>query len=103
MMYSRSLREGLGAIAREAKPPRVDGSVAAAEGVGQGEHRVVRAGIEEILAGGIQAGPHGSLFIHERLYTDLGERPAPLLRKLASLSEPPAENGASATAAATLP
>ncbi len=29
--------------------------------------------------------PHGTVFAHERLYTDLGERPVPLLRRLAEL------------------
>ena len=43
-------------------------------------------GIEEVLPGGILEGPHGPLFIHERLYTELGERPLPLLSKLSALS-----------------
>jgi len=44
-------------------------------------------GIEEVLAGGVLQGPLGALFVHERLYTELGERPIPLLEKLSSLSE----------------
>jgi uncharacterized protein YprB with RNaseH-like and TPR domain len=44
-------------------------------------------------------GPEGPLFVHERLYTELGERPAPLLRKLALLERPAPEerNGSHAS------
>ncbi len=52
------------------------------------ERLIFRTGIEEILPGGVLTGPQGSLFIHERLYTDLGERPAPLLKQFAALSAP---------------
>jgi uncharacterized protein YprB with RNaseH-like and TPR domain len=48
----------------------------------------VATGIEEILPGGIVETPHGPVFAHERLYTDLGERPIPLLRRLAELELP---------------
>ncbi len=50
-------------------------------------------GIEEVLPGGILEGPHGPLFIHERLYTELGERPLPLLSKLSALSRFGATSG----------
>jgi hypothetical protein len=33
------------------------------------------SGIEDLLPGGIIEDPHGAAFVHERLYTDLGERP----------------------------
>jgi uncharacterized protein YprB with RNaseH-like and TPR domain len=49
----------------------------------------VATGIEEILPGGIVETAHGPVFAHERLYTDLGERPIPLLRRLAELELPP--------------
>lgn len=48
----------------------------------------VATGIEEILPGGIVETAHGPVFAHERLYTDLGERPIPLLRRLAELELP---------------
>ena len=50
------------------------------------ERRVVPTGIEELLPGGVISNPHGSLFIHERLYTDLGEEPGPVLERFDSLS-----------------
>jgi len=45
----------------------------------------VSTGIEEILPGGVVQTDQGTVFAHERLYTDLGERPIPLLRSLAEL------------------
>ncbi|HEU4765192.1 MAG TPA: ribonuclease H-like domain-containing protein [Candidatus Eisenbacteria bacterium] len=45
----------------------------------------VATGIEEILPGGVIETAQGTVFAHERLYTDLGERPVPLLRRLAEL------------------
>jgi uncharacterized protein YprB with RNaseH-like and TPR domain len=52
------------------------------------ERFILRTGIEEILPGGVMTSPHGSLFVHERLYTELGERPAPLLKRFAALAAP---------------
>jgi hypothetical protein len=49
----------------------------------------IATGIEEILPGGVIETPQGKVFAHERLYTDLGERPIPLLRRLARLCAPP--------------
>ena len=46
---------------------------------------MVHIGIEELLPGGVLSGPHGSLFIHERLYTDLGEEPGAILERLDAL------------------
>jgi len=88
MMLSRSVRQRLGELIREEKTPRKKGSRPPVL-----ERRIIRAGIEEILPGGVLKGPRGSLFVHERLYTELGERPAPLLRKLAALSAPARGNG----------
>ncbi len=45
----------------------------------------ISTGIEEILPGGIIQTSQGTVFAHERLYTDLGERPVPLLRRMAEL------------------
>ncbi len=98
-MLSHSVRQRLGELIREEKAP----------GVGRGTPKraarspaparlVVRTGIEEILPGGVITGPSGSLFIHERLYTELGERPAPLLKKLAALSAPARDNGSAVRA-----
>ena len=102
-MLSRALRQRLGDLAREAKPPRGAGltsasasSAAAAAATAAAatlplfpscELKVEPVGIEEVLPGGILEGPHGPLFIHERLYTELGERPFPLLSNLSALSE----------------
>jgi hypothetical protein len=52
------------------------------------ERFILHTGIEEILPGGVMTSPHGSLFVHERLYTELGERPAPLLKRFAALAAP---------------
>ena len=105
-MISRALQLKLGAIVRETKPrdptnwSRSAGSRAAAarvaavhvsaphQAVAIQERLIVRTGIEEILPGGVLTSAQGSLFIHERLYTELGERPAPLLRKFGALSAP---------------
>jgi len=104
-MLSRALRQRLGDLAREAKPPRRAGrwSASAASAtlplfppsdlVGESEPLVEPIGIEEVLAGGVIDGPHGTLFVHERLYTDLGERPLPLLGKLSALECGASENG----------
>jgi len=50
-----------------------------------GERSVLAVPIEEVLSGGVVANDLGSLFVHERLYTDIGERPMPLLRRIAAL------------------
>src|SRR6266705_1897222 len=95
-MLSRALRQRLGDLAREAKPPRgaarPSAPATAAAACASlplflpGERLVESVGIEEVLSGGVLEGPHGPLFIHERLYTELGERPLPLLSKLSALS-----------------
>jgi len=98
-MFSRALRQRLGDLAREAKPPRGAGRASAPAACATlplfppSERLVESVGIEEVLPGGVLVGPHGPLFIHERLYTELGERPLPLLTKLSALSSFSAENG----------
>jgi uncharacterized protein YprB with RNaseH-like and TPR domain len=59
------------------------GSAAAATRIR--ERTVLAVPIEDVLPGGVVTNDHGSLFVHERLYTDLGERPVPLLRRIAAL------------------
>ena len=100
-MLSRGLRQRLGDLAREARPPRGTGRASAAGAAASAtlplfppsELQVEPVGIEEVLTGGVIEGPHGPLFIHERLYTELGERPFPLLSKLSALSRFDDSNG----------
>ncbi len=42
--------------------------------------------IEEILPGGLLIGREGAIFVHERLYTELNERPTPLLRRFEEIA-----------------
>jgi len=53
------------------------------------EPRVVPTSIEDILPGGVMIGREGAVFVHERLYTDLNERPTPLLKKYEQIARPP--------------
>lgn len=76
-MLTKTLRDRIGGLLR-------DGSLDEANGATPRRH-YVSTGIEEILPGGIVETAHGPVFAHERLYTDLGERPVPLLRRLAQL------------------
>ena len=85
-MLSRSLRERISGLIREGfgrGGGQSDGqaSTAAANGHFKNGHHpeddrlIIPSGIEDLLPGGIIEGPHGRAFVHERLYTDLGERP----------------------------
>jgi uncharacterized protein YprB with RNaseH-like and TPR domain len=85
-MLTQAIRDRIGGLLREG---RLDGD-APADGSGRSRH-FVATGIEEILPGGIVETAHGPLFAHERLYTDLGERPIPLLERLAALEAPAGE------------
>lgn len=86
-MLTKTLRERIGGLIREGTlsnghaPPHDAGS----NGDPFPRRHFVSTGIEEILPGGLVETPHGPVFAHERLYTDLGERPVPLLRRLAEL------------------
>jgi uncharacterized protein YprB with RNaseH-like and TPR domain len=51
------------------------------------ERTVLALPIEEVLPGGVIQNESGALFVHERLYTDLADRPVPLLRRLAELDQ----------------
>jgi len=91
------LREEAGAEGARVKvPPSQNGWKAARAARAAAPRHFVSTGIEEILPGGLAETEHGPVFVHERLYTDLGERPAPLLRKLAALSAPAPERGSRA-------
>lgn len=72
-----------GADAPQLAPEQVVNGVTS--GSGPPERCLVHTGIEELLPGGVISGPHGSLFIHERLYTDLGEQPEPVLERFDAL------------------
>jgi len=85
-MLTQAIRDRIGGLLRAGK---LDGApVDSAR-----SRHFVATGIEEILPGGIVETEHGPVFAHERLYTDLGERPIPLLRRLAEL-ELPADSSA---------
>lgn len=93
-MLSRSLRQRIGGLLREEAKARSGarkGNGAAGrtgnKAAGQAriraraERQIIPASIEEILPGGELTGREGAIFVHERLYTELREKPAPLLRK----------------------
>lgn len=98
-MLSKALRAKIGDLFREEAPPSRAGQAhargtpakapvpvpAPARGAPLRERTVFSIPIEEVLSGGVVTNEQGSLFVHERLYTDLGERPMPLLRKIAAL------------------
>jgi len=68
------------------------------------EPRIVPTSIEDILPGGVMIGREGAVFVHERLYTDLNERPTPLLKKYEQLGRTPDPDAADARPAPrTLP
>lgn len=79
-MLSKTLRERIGGLLRQGEL-----DVPAPHGNGDSHRRFVATGIEEILPGGVIETGQGPVFAHERLYTDLGERPVPLLRRIAEL------------------
>ena len=86
-MISRSLRQRIGSLLREETRVR-PGSKLPRAGEGAGR-RVLPAAIEDVLPGGVVIGKHGPLFVHERLYTELNERPAPLLKRYQEIAKQP--------------
>ncbi|HLQ66022.1 MAG TPA: ribonuclease H-like domain-containing protein [Candidatus Limnocylindrales bacterium] len=99
-MLSKALRDRIGGLIRggglgaygssngdgaAANDAAAASAVAPANGAATHGRHFIATGIEEILPGGVVQTPHGTVFAHERLYTDLGERPVPLLRRLAEL------------------
>jgi uncharacterized protein YprB with RNaseH-like and TPR domain len=96
-MISPSLRARIGDLLRgESERPRLDPAFRAP----RPEPRVVPTSMEDILPGGVMIGREGACFVHERLYTELNERPMPLLRKFEQIGLPPDE---AAPAPRTLP
>jgi hypothetical protein len=102
-VLSRSLRERISGLIRDGF------GRGAVQGVGHagvplnghsrnGHHpaddrRIIPSGIEDLLPGGIIEGPQGRAFVHERLYTDLGERPELVFAKYDALCELEPEPG----------
>lgn len=108
-MISRSARQRIGALLREearAKPgarrPGAGPGPQRANGAAPAKPRarkrakaaaasptreIVPTGIEEILPGGELTCREGAIFVHERLYTELREKPGPLLRKYEGIVE----------------
>lgn len=93
MILSRALRQRIGDLFRETEPPPGIAAPGITADPPRQERMFAPVGIEEILPGGVLVGPHGPLFIHERLYTELGERPLPLLGRMSALSESDHSNG----------
>jgi hypothetical protein len=75
------------AVPMNGAAPLPNGNGSSPTGIGTLEPRrhFIATGIEEILPGGVIETAQGTVFAHERLYTDLGERPIPLLRQLQEL------------------
>lgn len=104
-MLSRSLRDRISGLIRGGRgAPAENGAAKSGEGThhgnghaanghsGNGHHAhlvddrsIIPSGIEELLPGGLIQGPHGPAFVHERLYTDLGERPELVLARYEAL------------------
>ena len=88
-MLSRSLRDRISGLIRGG---RVSGN-GTAGGNGHNGHlsrqeddrSILPSSIEDLLPGGVIHGPHGPAFVHERLYTDLGERPDLVLSRYEAL------------------
>jgi uncharacterized protein YprB with RNaseH-like and TPR domain len=93
-MLTQAIRDRIGGLIREGALSGY-GDAACVDGSGNGngnghkspthDRHFIATGIEEILPGGVVETRLGTVFAHERLYTDLGERPVPLLRRLAEL------------------
>ena len=86
-MISRSLRQRIGTYLREEARTRPGASLPRADD--RAGRRLLPAAIEGVLPGGIVIARHGPLFVHERLYTELNERPAPLLKRYQEISKAP--------------
>ena len=84
-MISSSLRQRIGDLLR--REPRTEITFP------RPEPRIVPTSIEDILPGGIVIGREGPCFVHERLYTEVNERPTPLLKKYEQIGRPPDPDG----------
>jgi len=85
-MISRALRERIGDLLRTDALSGLRERVLT--GAARREPRTVPVSIEEMLPGGILIGREGPVFVHERLYTELNERPMPLLQKFEEIAAP---------------
>ena len=83
-MLSRSLRDRISGLIRDGfgRGGAPSGATGHSGNGHNGHHpsltddrSIIPSGIEDLLPGGVIHGPHGAAFVHERLYTDLGERP----------------------------
>jgi len=97
-MISRSMRQRIGDLLREEARVRPEARLPRAR---DDAKRVHPTGVEDILPGGVFIGRHGPLFVHERLYTELSERPGPLLKQYQGIARSAA--GARRRRARTLP
>jgi hypothetical protein len=99
-VLSRSLRERISGLIRDGfgrgggqGDAHAPSAAAAANGHSKNGHHpkddrlIIPSGIEDLLPGGIIEGPHGAAFVHERLYTDLGERPELVFARYEALCE----------------
>src|SRR5512135_2949071 len=92
-MLSRAARQRIGALIRaEAAPPKPSSrkrlkAGAPAKAAPEPTREIIPIGIEEILPGGELTCREGAIFVHERLYTELREKPGPLLRKYEGIIE----------------
>jgi uncharacterized protein YprB with RNaseH-like and TPR domain len=104
-VLSETLRAKIGDLFREDAPPR---GAPAREAPPRAENRralvrertVLAVPIEDVLSGGVVTNEAGAVFVHERLYTDLGERPMPLIRRIAELDRGIGDADADETTAA---
>ena len=89
-MLSRSLRDRISGLIRGRGAP-ANGARAVNGHNGNGHHpslddrTIIPGRIEDLLPGGEIHGPHGAAFVHERLYTDLGERPELVFQRYEAL------------------
>ncbi|HZV90749.1 MAG TPA: ribonuclease H-like domain-containing protein [Candidatus Nitrosocosmicus sp.] len=94
-MLSRSLRDRISGLIREGfgrgLVPSGRGGAPNGNGHASNGHQpldersIIPGRIEDLLPGGVIHGPHGAAFVHERLYTDLGEQPELVLARYDAL------------------
>ena len=97
-MISSALRQRIGDLLREESRA---GLALPARLPRRSEPRIVPTSVEDVLPGGVLIGREGAVFAHERLYTELNERPTPLLKRFERIGRP--DLGDDAPAPRTLP
>lgn len=91
-MLSPSLRRKIASLLRQegwAGPGARGGAGLGERAHGRAEREILPVPIDEVLPGGEFLTREGAIFVHERLYTELREKPAPLLRKYQALADGP--------------